>query len=60
MTKFSKSFQAFWADEHGATAIEYGLLASLIAVAIIVPVTAVGGALEDVFNAVTDALTPAA
>ena len=31
MTNFSKSFQAFWADEHGATAIEYGLIAALIA-----------------------------
>jgi pilus assembly protein Flp/PilA len=61
MKKFLKSFQAFWADEHGATAIEYGLLASLIAVAIIVPVTAVGGALEDVFNYVSQKLTvPAA
>ena len=57
MTNFSKSFQAFWADEHGATAIEYGLLASLIAVAIIIPVTAVGGALQTVFNDVLAALT---
>jgi pilus assembly protein Flp/PilA len=56
MKNFSKSFQAFWADEHGATAIEYGLLASLIAVAIIVPVTAVGDQLEIVFNAVKAAL----
>ncbi len=56
MKNFSKSFQAFLADEHGATAIEYGLLASLIAVAIIVPVTAVGDQLEIVFNAVKAAL----
>jgi pilus assembly protein Flp/PilA len=57
MKNFSKSIQAFWADEHGATAIEYGLLASLIAVAIIIPVTAVGNQLEVVFDAVTTALT---
>ncbi|WP_416558905.1 Flp family type IVb pilin [Limnohabitans sp. yimb22184] len=50
MKNFSKSFQAFLADEHGATAIEYGLLASLIAVAIIVPVTAVGTELTSIFN----------
>jgi pilus assembly protein Flp/PilA len=56
MNKFSKSFQAFWADEEGATAIEYGLLASLIAVAIIIPVTAVGGALEGVFETISAAL----
>ena len=57
MKNFSKSFQAFLADEHGATAIEYGLLASLIAVAIIIPVTAVGGALQAVFNEVLESLT---
>ena len=57
MKNFVKSFQAFWADEHGATAIEYGLLASLIAVAIIIPVTAVGGALNDVFDYVSTKLT---
>jgi pilus assembly protein Flp/PilA len=56
MKKFSKSFQAFWADEHGATAIEYGLLASLIAVLIVVPVTTVGQQLEAVFEAVSAAL----
>lgn len=56
MNKFSKSFQAFWADEQGATAIEYGLLASLIAVAIIIPVTAVSGALEGVFETISAAL----
>jgi len=56
MKNFSKSFQEFWADEDGATAIEYGLLASLIAVLIVVPVTAVGERLEAVFEAVRDAL----
>lgn len=30
MKKFSQSFKTFWADEDGASAIEYGLLASLI------------------------------
>lgn len=56
MNQFFKSFQAFCADEQGATAIEYGLLASLIAVAIIIPVTAVGGALQGVFEAISAAL----
>lgn len=56
MKNFSKLFQAFWADEHGATAIEYGLLASLVAVAIIIPVTAVGTELKNVFDAVSTAL----
>ncbi len=58
MKNFSQSFKTFWADEDGATAIEYGLLASLIAVFIIGSVGAVGGALDDVFTAVSTALTP--
>ena len=57
MNHFLKSLKTFSQDESGATAIEYGLLASLIAVAIIIPVTAVGGQLEAVFEAVTAALT---
>lgn len=60
MSQIFKSVQAFWADEHGATAIEYGLLASLIAVAIIAPVGLVRDALLDVFNAVATGLAPAA
>jgi pilus assembly protein Flp/PilA len=42
--------------EDGATAVEYGLLVGLIAVAIIIAVTALGGKLNDLFNAVTGAL----
>lgn len=56
MNKFSKSIQAFWADEHGATAIEYGLLASLIAVAIIGAAGDVGDALILKFGEVVTAL----
>ena len=39
-------FSRFVRDESGATAIEYGLIAALIAVAIITAVTALGGATE--------------
>jgi len=39
----------FWKDEEGATAIEYALIAGLIAVAIIGALTALGGGLDDVF-----------
>jgi pilus assembly protein Flp/PilA len=38
-----------FADQRGATAIEYGLVASLVAVAIIGAVTAVGGHIGGVF-----------
>ncbi len=37
-------------NEDGATAIEYGLIAALIAVAAIVAMTAVGTALTATFN----------
>jgi pilus assembly protein Flp/PilA len=40
----------FGHDESGATAIEYGLIASLIAVAIIAGATALGTSLNTTFN----------
>ena len=36
--------------DRGATAVEYGLLVGLIAVVLIVAVTAFGGSLRDLFN----------
>ena len=41
---------SFAQDESGATAIEYGLIAALIAVAIIAAATSMGGSLSDLFN----------
>jgi len=40
----------FVRDEGGASAVEYGLLVALIAVAIIITVLAVGQQLEEVFD----------
>ncbi len=42
-------FSRFAKDESGATAIEYGLIASLIAVALIAGATALGGKLNTAF-----------
>ena len=53
MTKFVK----FMKDESGATAIEYGLIAAGIAVAIIAAVQLVGGNLDTMFRSVADNLT---
>jgi pilus assembly protein Flp/PilA len=50
MEKFMQGVNRFIRDEEGVTAIEYGLLAALIAVAIIVSATAVGTQLDAVFN----------
>ncbi|GAB5347376.1 Flp family type IVb pilin [Alteriqipengyuania sp. 357] len=43
-------------DEQGATAIEYGLIAALIAVAAITAMTSLGGSLENTFNGVSNEL----
>ncbi len=52
----SKLFARFMKDESGATAIEYGLIAALIAVALITGAGAVGTAINDNFNTVADEL----
>jgi pilus assembly protein Flp/PilA len=49
--------QKFVRDEEGVTAIEYGLIAALIAVAIVITVTAVGTNLNVIFGSVAAALT---
>jgi pilus assembly protein Flp/PilA len=46
----------FLRDESGATAIEYGLIAALISVVIIVAVQTVGTNLQTTFNSVGTAL----
>ena len=48
-----KFVSRFVNDQSGVTAIEYGLIASLIAVAIIGAVTLVGTGLSGTFNAVS-------
>jgi pilus assembly protein Flp/PilA len=46
-------------DESGATAIEYGLIAALIAVVIIGAVTLVGSDLTTIFTGIATALSNA-
>jgi len=46
-------------DESGATAIEYGLIAALIAVGIIAAATTLGGSLSDLFNRISGKLNSA-
>ncbi|WP_236066715.1 Flp family type IVb pilin [Paraburkholderia haematera] len=46
----------FVLDEQGVTAIEYGLIAALIAVTIIVAVALVGTDLNAVFNTISSEL----
>ncbi|MDX2203725.1 MAG: Flp family type IVb pilin [Hyphomicrobiaceae bacterium] len=52
----SKLLRAFVRDESGATAIEYGLIAALIAVGIIGAARGLGNQLSGTFNGVATAL----
>jgi len=51
-----KFFRKLFKDNKGATAIEYGLIAALIAVAAIVAMGALGDSLTNTFDNVSDAL----
>ena len=55
-----KLIARFVNDEDGATAIEYGLIAALIAVGIIAAATSLGGGLNKVFETVSTKLNTAA
>ncbi|WP_179400618.1 Flp family type IVb pilin [Burkholderia guangdongensis] len=50
MSNLVQQVKQFVRDEDGVTAIEYGLIAALIALLIIAGVTAIGKTLSDVFN----------
>ena len=54
--QITRFIQKFVRDEEGVTAIEYGLIAALIAVVIIASVKIVGSSLVAVFTAVSAAL----
>jgi pilus assembly protein Flp/PilA len=50
------TFKRFMRDESGATAIEYGLIAAGISVAIIATVNTLGGKLNNTFQSVSSQL----
>jgi pilus assembly protein Flp/PilA len=51
-----KTFARFLSDDSGATAIEYGLIAACISIAIITVATNVGSKLNSTFTQVQNAL----
>ncbi len=51
-----KFFARFWADETGATAIEYGLIAAGISLAIIAVVNGLGSTLNTKFSSINTSL----
>ena len=53
-------FTRFAKDESGATAIEYGLIAALVAVGIIAALNTLRGSLQTIFGDISTALNNAA
>jgi pilus assembly protein Flp/PilA len=60
MKRFIREFENFIHDESGATAIEYGLLAALVALGITVGATALGTELGLFFDRIATRLSTAA
>jgi pilus assembly protein Flp/PilA len=54
MTALRTLIVRFAQDRSGATAIEYGLIATLISVAIVGGATALGGALDETYQGLGD------
>jgi pilus assembly protein Flp/PilA len=52
LTTLSRSFLELRNDRRGVTALEYGLLAALIAIALISALTAFSGKVQNLFNGV--------
>jgi pilus assembly protein Flp/PilA len=57
MTSIFSGTQRFMQDEQGVTAIEYGLIAALIAVALVGTIKTVTTALDGTFTSIKNALT---
>ena len=55
----SKFFARFIKDESGATAIEYGLIAALISVALIAGASTLGNTLNSTFNSISTKMNTA-
>jgi pilus assembly protein Flp/PilA len=55
----SKIFARFRKDESGATAIEYGLIAALISVALIAGATTLGNQLNTTFSSLSSRMNTA-
>lgn len=54
-----KQILGFLKDEEGASAVEYGLIVGLIAVAIVAILGTMGGGLNNLFTTVSDEVTSA-
>jgi pilus assembly protein Flp/PilA len=59
MSKFMSAVKAFVADENGVTAIEYGLMAALVGLAIVAGAQALGEDLSAAFTTIGTRLNAA-
>lgn len=59
MSTITSAIKTFIADENGVTAIEYGLIAALIAVAAITAMGSLGNSLSNTFGKVSNEMTNA-
>lgn len=59
MSNFISAVKTFAADENGVTAIEYGLIAALIGVAVSVTAGTVGSSVSEAFKKVSDKINAA-
>lgn len=57
MASIKARFIEFLRDEEGASAIEYALIAAMVAIALVAFVTPVRTAVEAIFTQIQDALT---
>lgn len=58
MSTFISAVKTFIADEDGVTALEYGMIAALIAGVIVVAVTTLGTEVNKTFTTIADKMTP--
>ncbi|MES2316957.1 MAG: Flp family type IVb pilin [Pseudomonadota bacterium] len=56
MSTFFSAVRTFIADEEGVTALEYGMIAALIAAVIVTAVTTLGEGVREAFTTIADAI----
>jgi len=54
-----QELKKFIRDEEGATAVEYGLIAGLIAIALVIVLNTLSGGLENAFDNIVNAMSGA-
>jgi pilus assembly protein Flp/PilA len=60
MLEYANLVRSIWFDRRGVTAVEYGIIAALVAVAIIAATTLLGGSVNSTFSNLGTAMqTPA-